>query len=83
MAKKKRSKKHDPAWAKAKKLCRLNMEDIRKAKESGLNPKTLIKNVPGPNQLWKAPVNQWIRELYEKKQLQAAKKKQARKATRE
>ena len=83
MAKRKRPQKHDPAWAKAKKLCRLNMEDIRKAKELGLNPKTLMKNIPGPNQLWKAPVKQWIRELYEKRQLRAAKKKQASEATRE
>jgi hypothetical protein len=30
-------------WKKAKKLCRLNEEDIRIAKEMGLNPKSLIK----------------------------------------
>ena len=30
-------------WAEAKKKCRLNEEDIRMAKEMGLNPKSLIK----------------------------------------
>lgn len=33
-------------WAEAKKKCRLNEEDIRMAKEMGLNPKSLIKNIP-------------------------------------
>ena len=44
------------------------MEDIRRAKALGLNPSKLIKNVPGPNQRWKAPVKVWIRELYEMQQ---------------
>ena len=68
--KKKTSKtapKHDPQWAKAKKVCRLNMDDIRKAKELGLSPQTLIKNVPGPSQQWKTPVKVWIQELYEQR----------------
>ena len=59
--------KHDPQWAKAKQVCRLNMDDIRKAKELGLSPRALIKNVPGPSQQWKAPVKVWIQELYEKR----------------
>jgi len=59
--------KHDPQWAKAKKVCRLNMEDIRKAKELGLSPKVLMKNIPSPSQKWKLPVKLWIAELHEKR----------------
>lgn len=33
-------------WTEAKKKCRLNEEDVRMAKEMGLNPKSLIKNIP-------------------------------------
>ena len=58
---------HDPLWAKAKNLCRLNMEDVRKAKELGMKPKSLLKNIPSPSQKWKQPVKYWIRELYEKR----------------
>ena len=54
-------------WVKAKELCRLNQEDIRMAKELGFQPKSLIKNIPSPNQEWKAPVKEWIRDLYAKK----------------
>ena len=59
--------KHDPQWAKAKKVCRLNMEDIRMAKEIGMSPKSLMKNNPSPAQRWKLPVKNWIRELHEKR----------------
>ncbi|MBI2929715.1 MAG: hypothetical protein HYY24_28995 [Verrucomicrobia bacterium] len=59
--------KHDPQWVKAKQLCRLNQEDIAKAKALGLSPKTLMKNIPSPQQQWKQPVKQWIRELHEKR----------------
>lgn len=47
-------------WKKAKKLCRLNGEDIRIAKEMGLNPKSLIKNIPNKDQQWKEPVRDWL-----------------------
>jgi hypothetical protein len=50
------------------------MDDIRKAKELGLNPRTLMKNVPSPTQRWKAPVKVWIQELYEKRQQREAAK---------
>ncbi|MBW8351158.1 hypothetical protein K0H71_17175 [Bacillus sp. IITD106] len=61
------SKKNSQAWAEAKKRCRLNETDIQMAKELGMTAKSLIKNIPSPNQQWKAPVKIWIRELYEKK----------------
>ena len=59
--------KFDPQWAKAKQICRLNVEDIQMAKELGMSPKTLMKNNPSPTQRWKLPVKLWIRELHEKR----------------
>jgi hypothetical protein len=67
MAKKKRKPGYDADWAEAKRLCRLNQEDIRMAKELGFSPRTLMKNRPSPTQQWKLPVKEWIRELYEKR----------------
>jgi hypothetical protein len=34
------------------------------AKEMGLNPKSLIKNIPSKSEQWKAPVKIWIRDMY-------------------
>ena len=34
---------HDPEWARAKKLCRLSAEDVRMAKEMGLNQKPRLR----------------------------------------
>lgn len=59
--------KKSPAWAEAKKRCRLNQADIQMAKELGMTPKSLLKNIPSPKQQWKAPVKVWVRDLYEKK----------------
>ena len=59
--------KYEEEWKKAKKLCRLSNEDIRMARELGMGPRGLIKNIPSPSQRWKAPVAVWIRDLYEKK----------------
>ena len=61
-------------WAEAKKKCRLNDEDICIAKEMGLNPKSLIKNIPNPKEQWKAPVKDWLHEMYEKRQKKSAQK---------
>lgn len=63
-------------WQKAKKLCRLNGEDIRIAREMGLNPRSLIKNIPGKDQQWKAPVKEWLWSIWEERQ-QEARRKQA------
>jgi len=59
--------KHEEEWKKAKRLCRLSSEDIRMARELGMGPRGLMKNIPSPTQRWKAPVAVWIRGLYEKK----------------
>jgi hypothetical protein len=74
MVKKKRNSKRDDEWAEAKQLCRLSAEDVRQAKELGLNPRKLIKNRPSPSEPWKLPVRLWIRELYAQ-----SREKQARK----
>lgn len=54
-------------WMEAKKKCRLNEEDIKIAKEMGLNPKSLIKNIPNKSEQWKAPVKEWLHDMYDKR----------------
>lgn len=61
-------------WAETKRKCRLNESDIRMAKEMGLNPKSLIKNIPSPKEQWKLPVKDWIHEMYEDRQRKQKKK---------
>ena len=68
-------KKKESEWAEAKKKCRLNEETICMAKEMGLNPRSLIENIPSKSQQWKAPVHVWIRDMYEKRQIKIKKKK--------
>jgi hypothetical protein len=34
------------------------------AKELGLGPRSLIKNIPSADQRWKAPVEDWVRDLH-------------------
>ena len=48
--------------------------EIRMAKEMGLNPKSLIKNIPNPKEQWKLPVKDWIHEMYEDRQRKQKKK---------
>ena len=57
----------EDAWHEAKRRCRLTDEEVIMAKELGFQPKALIKNIPAPSQRWKAPVNEWVRSLYEEK----------------
>lgn len=65
----------DAEWAEAKIKCRLNAETVRMAKEMGLNPRSLIKNIPSKSEQWKAPVSVWIRDMYEERQEKARRKK--------
>lgn len=76
----KKQDKYDREWAEAKRRCRLNQEDIRMAKELGFRPRSLIKNIPSESQQWKAPVKDWIRDLYEKRQRKIADRKSAKKS---
>lgn len=55
-------------WVEAKRRSRLSNEALALAKTMGLNPRKLMKNVPSPSQPWKAPVEQWVRELFAKHQ---------------
>jgi hypothetical protein len=45
------------------------------AKEMGLNPKSLIKNIPNKSERWKKPVNEWIKDMYEKRMKKKRKKR--------
>ena len=60
-------------------LCGLSAEDLRKAKQLGLNPRSLIKSRPAKSQRWKAPVQIWIRDLYDR-MLERSARKRERKA---
>ena len=62
-------------WAEAQRRCRLSDEAVRMAKELGMGPGSLIKNIPAPTQQWKAPVEDWVRDLYERRQHKALRKK--------
>ena len=64
----------DELWKQAKTKCRLNMEEIELAKRLGLNPKSLIKNIPSKSQPWKAPVGVWLQEIDADRQKKAAQK---------
>src|SRR5207253_7839357 len=55
------------SWPEAKKLCRLNQNDIEMAKRLGFGPDALVRARPDPKQKWKLPVNDWVRELYFKR----------------
>lgn len=65
----------DELWAQAKKKCRLNEEDIKIAKELGINPQSLIKNIPNKSEPWKATVSVWLRSMQEKRQKKSEQKK--------
>jgi len=66
--------KRDGLWTEAKRRCGLSAEDVRMAREMGLNPLSLIKNIPSPTQRWKAPVRDWVRDLYADRQRRAARR---------
>src|SRR5664279_5502979 len=61
-------------WAEAQRRCRLSDEAVRMAKELGIGPRSLIKNIPARTQQWKSPVEDWVRDLYEQRQRKAARK---------
>ena len=60
-------KKSKPDWDEARRHCRLDDDDVRMAKELGMSPSGLIKNISSKSQQWKRPVREWIRELYSKR----------------
>ena len=54
-------------WTEAKRRCRLSVDDVRKAQTLGLDPRSLIENIPAQTQAWKLPVRDRIAELYEER----------------
>ena len=50
------------------------MEDIALAKRLGLNPRSLIKNIPNKSEPWKAPVKDWLHEIDAKRQKKSEQK---------
>ncbi|PNS35733.1 hypothetical protein [Mesotoga sp. B105.6.4] len=72
------NKKREEEWKEVKKRCRVGDETIRMAKELGISPKTMIKNIPNKAEKWKAPVDVWIRDMYEKMKEKSAKKAKAK-----
>ena len=73
-------KKSDQAqlWAEAIRRCRLSPETVAMARELGLSPRALIKNIPSPSQSWKAPVDDWVKELYRRRQERAERRQRQR-----
>ena len=57
----------DQEWGEAKRRCRLSDEATAMAKELGMSPRSLLKNVPNTQQPWKASVEEWVRQLHEKR----------------
>jgi len=70
----------DKACAEAARRCRLSPADVRLAKELGFQPRSLLKNVPSPKWPWKAPVAEWVRELYAKRQQLRQRREKAQEA---
>ena len=58
-------------WAEAQRRCRLSDDAVRMAKELGIGPRSLIKNIPAPTQPWKAPVEDRVGGLHERRQRKA------------
>jgi hypothetical protein len=54
-------------WKEAQVRCRLSNEAVKMAKEMGVNPLSLVKNIPNKSQQWKAPVEEWVRDMYAKR----------------
>lgn len=62
-------------WQEDKRKCLLNAEDIERAKRLGINPKSLMKNIPNKSESWKAPVSVWLCEIEAKRNKKSEQKK--------
>lgn len=80
MANQKPKTRKEAQWSEAQQRCRLSAEHIKRAREMGLNPLSLIKNIPSPKQQWKLPVGEWIDNMYEDRQEKARRKAFKRKS---
>src|SRR5438552_10131823 len=68
----------DQAWAEAARRCRLSPAEVRMAKELGFKPRSLLKNIPSKAEPWKAPVAEWVRDLYAKRQRRTEQRRRRR-----
>ena len=68
----------DQAGAEAARRCRLSPTEVRMAKELGFKPRSLLKNIPSKTEPWKAPVAEWVRDLYEKRQRRTGQRRRRR-----
>ena len=68
-------------WAEAAQRCRLAPDEVRMARELGFKPRSLMKNLPNRTEPWKAPVAEWVRELYEKRQRRIEQRRRRRERT--
>ena len=68
----------DELWQEAKRKCRLNADDIALAKCLGLNPHSLMKNIPNKSEPWKAPVSVWLHEIDDKRKKKSEQKQRRR-----
>jgi hypothetical protein len=68
-------------WADCKRKCHLNNDDIALAKRLGLNPRSLIKNIPNKSEQWKAPVKVWLREIEAERNKKATLKQKRKEQT--
>jgi hypothetical protein len=48
------------------------------AKELGFKPRSLLKNIPSKAEPWKAPVAEWVRDLYTKRQQRTEQRRRRR-----
>jgi hypothetical protein len=53
------------------------------AKELGFKPRSLLKSQPSPQQPWKAPVAEWVRDLHAKRQRRSEQRRQRRERAQE
>jgi hypothetical protein len=68
----------DKEWTEAARRCRLSAADVRMATELGFKPRSLLKNVPSPQQPWKDPVAEWVLELYARRQRRTEQRRRRR-----
>jgi hypothetical protein len=63
----KRPAQDEEAWKNAKKICRLNAQQVEMARALGMNPKKLPGLRPSPQQRWKLRVGEFIEDRYRKR----------------
>lgn len=68
-------------WKEAAQKCRLNAVDIALAKDLGLNPRSLIKNIPNKSEPWKAPVKDWLQALDQKRKKKSEQRQKRKQKT--